>query len=832
MAIVRRASNEIKDFVTAFMAAHRMRADQDWHEKWLATQGYDPDGKAIPGWKRPGSDSGDKSGKAADKAATEKEFEAGRSASPFAAGGSNTPPGNASQDPVAEGLKPHQKAFLNAVTPGEAGGKYDVRYDGPNSKGAAIPITSDDHPRVYRPTPDGTDVSSAGGRYQITASTWDDAKKSGLIPADAPWTPEWQDKAAWAIGARDYKARTGKDLDADLQANGYTPDIAKTLNPTWTSLTGSYDRGKSAYDDSIKRYNSGESSGVQIADAPLPPERPNDATQVAMNYPSDGMYARGGLVQKFADGGAVGPVPEGNDVTANYGAQPQDAAPQSAVPTGPTGSTPTAQPTQQPASGEPYPIPQLASGVGAAIHGGLKYLQSAFGLDRDAQGAIPAANPKVGENAKRLLSGEGAISAEEWAGVQKAVNPDGQLSDALANMAGLKRVYDYTLVHKGRKEADEVAGRIIQYAKLATAQFGAYAEKAAQSGNYGAAVAALVKGFNAIPNGQRADVEEGEDGQPAITVKDAKSGQTLQQFKVTPQLITQVATGFQGPEFYQHLSEAADNGSKTKGAKAAKSSAVEQHQAANKAFNETDEAERKGAVPVYDENTPERYVDMLGPQARAKFQILSKSEKDAYQNDHAGRLSQALENAAKKAVEDASEAKAAIDDAPIKKTGGVFGYGQSNDKDSVKANEAANQRYAAAYYRAKDLLLKSGVTRKDLAASLEGLEAPSISRLELKKLGAPPATQQAAPASAVPAPPPAKQAAPAPAAPPPAPAAPAPAPAPAAPAQTAQATPPGNQLRPLPPDQLARAKQALARGADPAKVKAYLQQNGYSSEGL
>lgn len=148
-------------------------------------------------------------------------------------------------DPAAADMAPHQRAFLNAIAGGESGGRYNIRYDG----GAGT--TFDDmskHPAVFAPTKDGK-KSSAAGRYQFTKTTWD-------ALGGGEFSPEAQDRAAWRLATRDYKARTGRDLDADLQRNGLTDDIMGSLTPTWLALGKNRDRHSATYGDSLGRYRS------------------------------------------------------------------------------------------------------------------------------------------------------------------------------------------------------------------------------------------------------------------------------------------------------------------------------------------------------------------------------------------------------------------------------------------------------------------------------------------------------------------------------------------------------------------------------------------------
>jgi hypothetical protein len=49
-------------------------------------------------------------------------------------------------------------------------------------------------------------------------------------------TKGYQDAATWKLATDDYAARTGRDLDKDLQERGVTPEIKTALAPTWVAL--------------------------------------------------------------------------------------------------------------------------------------------------------------------------------------------------------------------------------------------------------------------------------------------------------------------------------------------------------------------------------------------------------------------------------------------------------------------------------------------------------------------------------------------------------------------------------------------------------------------
>lgn len=167
--------------------------------------------------------------------------------------------GYRTQDPVAPGLKPYEKAFLNAISAGESEGDYNVRFGGKN--GPQQFEGFDKHPNILEDGPEGK--SSAAGRYEFTGSTWDDM-------GGGAFTPEAQDTRALALARQRYSASTGRDLDADLQTRGFGADIASPLRLTWTSLRDNPGRATAAYEDSLKRYASAEADSAPVDTADLP----------------------------------------------------------------------------------------------------------------------------------------------------------------------------------------------------------------------------------------------------------------------------------------------------------------------------------------------------------------------------------------------------------------------------------------------------------------------------------------------------------------------------------------------------------------------------------
>ena len=112
-------------------------------------------------------------------------------------------------DVVAAGLLPHERGILNAIGSPESNGEYNRLYSGTGE--AKYFEDYSDHPRVYTTITNGPNKgqkSSAAGKYQFLASTWDKTvRKYNAAHPDSPITdfsPENQDRAALFLAREIY----------------------------------------------------------------------------------------------------------------------------------------------------------------------------------------------------------------------------------------------------------------------------------------------------------------------------------------------------------------------------------------------------------------------------------------------------------------------------------------------------------------------------------------------------------------------------------------------------------------------------------------------------
>jgi muramidase (phage lysozyme) len=91
-------------------------------------------------------------------------------------------------------------------------------------------------------------ASTAAGRYQYVAGTWDRVAK---INGFKDFSPENQDRGAWYLAQDDYYKNTGRNLSQDLKAGNYEA-VRQGLGTTWKALQ---DMGPQKFADQMKKLS-------------------------------------------------------------------------------------------------------------------------------------------------------------------------------------------------------------------------------------------------------------------------------------------------------------------------------------------------------------------------------------------------------------------------------------------------------------------------------------------------------------------------------------------------------------------------------------------------
>lgn len=147
---------------------------------------------------------------------------------------------------VSRDLPLEGRALLDTIAGSESAYPGRDPYKAIYGGRAAESLT--DHPRQHVEIVTGPNIgqkSSAAGRYQYLARSWDEASKALGLP---DFSPESQDKAAFWEAQRTYRAKTGRDLVTDIQeANGDPQKLAvigRGISSWWTSLPGGIEPNK------------------------------------------------------------------------------------------------------------------------------------------------------------------------------------------------------------------------------------------------------------------------------------------------------------------------------------------------------------------------------------------------------------------------------------------------------------------------------------------------------------------------------------------------------------------------------------------------------------
>lgn len=155
-------------------------------------------------------------------------------------------------DAVAPGLRDSERALLNTISARESNGRYNIRYS--PSGGVAFSDFSQ-HPRVFERVPGQRLPSSAAGRYQIVATTWDGYENIH----GGNFSPEMQDRVALQLAKDRYRRETGgRDLIADIETNGFTDETRRILGKEWAALTVNPGDHIDTYQDEFERISGQE----------------------------------------------------------------------------------------------------------------------------------------------------------------------------------------------------------------------------------------------------------------------------------------------------------------------------------------------------------------------------------------------------------------------------------------------------------------------------------------------------------------------------------------------------------------------------------------------
>jgi hypothetical protein len=311
-------------------------------------------------------------------------------------------------------------------------------------------------------------------------------------------------------------------------------------------------------------------------------------------------FAAGGLVEDDDPARDDMPYNPGQSETAQIPTPPErpaeaDAAPQEAeTPAAPEKeAVPTR--TQAPAPAQHYMSPAMAAAeghdrdrsmeripgvdresqlTGAALHGGISFLQDFFGLNQhheadqassgpNATRALPTTagnEPPAGDHQSAvhaLFSGVGATNPKDWQQVEHLVDPNGELDQGIRTISGLNSVYEYWLKKGDVTKANKAAASILQMLNLQVAKLGDVAEKSIRAGDYHGGTQALIQANDKIPDGLSMQATTKPDGSGVIRMVDT-NGKVVMEGPYSKEQLLAVAIGAKsGTLFYDQLTQAA-----------------------------------------------------------------------------------------------------------------------------------------------------------------------------------------------------------------------------------------------------------------------------------
>jgi len=252
--------------------------------------------------------------------------------------------------------------------------------------------------------------------------------------------------------------------------------------------------------------------------------------------------ARGGMIRKFEFGGMNG---DDYDVDPDYDADD--------TPSYNHNYPNAAQPRQS--APAPTPSGNFLDVLPDAVKAGLTGLQDMFGLRASA---APAADHQTVAGATAMLSGDGAPPPEQVAQLDQKVDPEGKLDTGMRSIARISAIYQYYVDKGDMKKAQLAAAQLLQANFLQTQKLGAIATAAIHAGDMGPATKAVLAAYNMIPNGKQASVQ-GDN----VVVTDQKSNRPVEQFKLTPQVLLQAASGLADGSAYHNQLMAVASGKPT-----------------------------------------------------------------------------------------------------------------------------------------------------------------------------------------------------------------------------------------------------------------------------
>lgn len=417
-----------------------------------------------------------------------------------------------------------------------------------------------------------TEVTASNGqKWQVNKDAADDFKGFVGDMEKAGYTPK-------SSGGFNYRNIAGTnrlsnhahgnaiDWDAENNARGtkgsFDADIVNQIANKWNLTWG----GNWKNPDPMHFEWNGPRGDTGVAAAPAAPAPQANGAIPAPRYVTDMVdddeeqasytggrirpakaYAQGGPVRAFTD----------DEMDAEDQADYEMPSPQDQ----PEGALP--EPNAAPRSGGETNQPSGSETVlGAMLHGGLTFIQHAFGLNEanaaENSQAIPSTrNRDLGR--EMFQKGYGAADPKMVAELYKQVDPQGQLDDRIRTIAGLYAGYNEKMKQGDLDGANKFLASMLMYSQQTAAEYGSRAEDALKSGNFTAGKDLLLKAYDSTPDAHSVDVPkfDPKTGSGVLEQKDAKGNVTFST-PFTAQNLFDAATGMKsGRLYWDSLAQAA-----------------------------------------------------------------------------------------------------------------------------------------------------------------------------------------------------------------------------------------------------------------------------------
>lgn len=194
-------------------------------------------------------------------------------------------------------------------------------------------------------------------------------------------------------------------------------------------------------------------------------------------------------------------------------------------------------------AGQPAPNDFYGSAM-SAVREGLSTLQEEYGLSPKQAlptGAPTAINPEGARNFMRATNApDPALAAQ----ARQAVNPNGDMDDAMESMTVLARAREHFLKNGDPDKARRVSASLLDYYRTVSQKMGAMAVVAGQRGDTPGMVRAAVKASNLLPDGTSMEASVTPDGNITYTQRNMQSGKVVAGGTATPQQLLARAMGF------------------------------------------------------------------------------------------------------------------------------------------------------------------------------------------------------------------------------------------------------------------------------------------------